>query len=108
MPSSARADGFAAMEDRMRLDRIAAALAAASLLTASPRIGIAAGDRPWAWPPPSSCTLEVRTCLEKLDAWVRFDHRSSDRNRIEDALLEFYATDPKCALLLEAAGWHGH
>jgi hypothetical protein len=33
------------MEDRMRLDRIAAALAAASLLFAAPGIGVAAEDR---------------------------------------------------------------
>jgi hypothetical protein len=42
-------------------------------------------------------------CLEKLEA--RLGVETTDRNRIDEALLELYATDPHCALLLSGADW---
>jgi hypothetical protein len=92
------------MEDLMRLDRIAVALAAATLCAASEHLGAARDDPAWTWSQPPSCTPEVRTCLEKLEARLGFD---TGLNRIDKALLELYATDPQCALLLDGVDWHG-
>lgn len=91
----------------MRLDRIAAALAAALLLAASPGSGASRGDKPWNWPPSPSCTHEARQCLEKMEARLALAHPSDDWNRYENVLLELYSSDPECALLLQGMGWSG-
>jgi hypothetical protein len=92
----------------MRLDRIAAALAATLLLGASPDSGASSGDRPWIWPPPAACTREARMCLEKLDARLALAHGEHDWNRMQTLLLDLYATDPECALALQGMGWAGN
>jgi len=88
----------------MRLERIAAGLAAASLLFTSPGFG----DDTWEAEPrartsPRACTPEAQKCLEKLETRLRFH----GRNRIENALLELQETDPGCALLLQGRGFQG-
>ncbi len=85
----------------MTLDQIAAALAAASLLTAS----TGSGD---AWEGfPRACTPEVQRCLDKLEWRLRLHDSVHDWARIEQALLELHATDPECALLLQGRALHG-
>jgi hypothetical protein len=83
----------------MRLDRIAVAVAMASLCAAWPQTG-AARDAP-ARTASSSCSPEVRACLDKLELRLG----AGDHVRREEALLELYTTDPQCALLLLGADW---
>lgn len=85
----------------MRLDRIAVAVATATLCAAWPPIG-AARDAPTRTAS-SSCSTEVRACLDKLE--LRLGALVGDHVRREDALLELYVTDPQCALLLLGADW---
>jgi hypothetical protein len=88
-------------EDPMRLDRIAVAVAMTTLCAASPQIG-SARDAP-TLTASSSCSPEVRACLDKLD--FRLGALAGDPIRREEALLELYTTDPQCALLLFGADW---
>jgi hypothetical protein len=49
----------------------------------------------------------MQRCLDKLDLRLGFHGRSHDWLEIENALLELHETDPACALLLQARGFHG-
>ena len=91
----------------MTLNQLAAALAAASLLAASPGFGRSWEDNPWARSSARACTPEVQRCLEKLEARLHFHGRIHDWLEIENALLELHQTDPECALLLQGRGFHG-
>ncbi len=90
----------------MRPDRLAAALAAASLFAAAPGFGGTGRDEPWAWAFPPPCTPEAQRCLEKLEARLLL-HGRSDRAQIAGALLEMHITDPQCAALLSSTIWLG-
>jgi hypothetical protein len=90
----------------MRLHHIAAALAAASLLTASPGSGDARAAEAWARVFPPACTPEAQRCLEKLETQLYFHGRAHDAIGIEQALLELEETDPECAFLLRSVGLH--
>ena len=85
----------------MPLDRIAIAVAMTTLCAASPQIG-SARDAP-TLTASSSCSPEVRACLDKLE--LRLGALAGDHIRREEALLELYTTDPQCALLLFGADW---
>jgi hypothetical protein len=91
----------------MTLHALAAALAAASLLAASPALGDTWAAEPWARGFPRTCTPEVQRCLDKLEMRLRFHGRMHDAIGIEQALLELHETDPECALLLRGRGFHG-
>jgi hypothetical protein len=90
----------------MTLNQLAAALAAALLLTTSPGFGGTWATEPWARSVPRACTPEAQKCLEKLEARLYLNGRSHDQIGFEQALLEMQETDPECALLLQNASWH--
>jgi len=91
----------------MTLHHLAAALAAASLLTGLPGFGDTWAAEPWLRTFPKACTPEMQRCLDKLELRLRFHGRIHDWLEIENALLELHETDPECALLLQGRGFHG-
>ncbi len=91
----------------MTLHRLAAALAAASFLAASPAVGDAWAAEPWAGSSPRACTREMQRCLDKLELRLGFHGRIHNWLEIENALLELQETDPECAELLRSTGFHG-
>jgi len=91
----------------MTLDRIAAGLAAASLLFTSPGFGDTWEAEPRARISPRACTPEAQKCLEKLETRLRFHGHIHGWSRIENALLELQDTDPGCALLLQGRAFQG-
>ena len=91
----------------MTLHQLAAALAAASLLAASPAFGDVWAAEAWARSFPRACTPELQKCLEKLEARLILLGRTLDGIGIEQALLELHETDTECALLLQSRGFHG-
>ena len=88
----------------MTLHQLAAALAAALLLTTSPGFGAT-----WEADPSArrACTPELQKCLEKLELRLQLHGRIHDGTRLERALLELQETDPECALMLRDRGLHG-
>ena len=91
----------------MTLHQLAAALAAASLLAASPVSGDTRTVEPWAGSFPRACTPDVQRCLDKLELRLGFHGRIHNWLEIENALLELQETDPTCALLLQGRVFHG-
>lgn len=80
----------------MRLQPIAAALAAAALLILAPAFG---GTEDGGFGTGSSCIPEARKCLEKLEA-LRYSNDSAHALGHQQALLRLLDTDPHCAMVL--------
>jgi hypothetical protein len=82
----------------MRLQPIAAALAAALLLAIPAAFGGA--DDGLGVTFPSSCTPETRKCEEKLAALGYPNYRAHHWPGSEQALLGLLESDPHCAMML--------
>ena len=83
----------------MRLQPIAAALAAAALLILPPAFGGTEDGGFGTGSSQSSCIPEAQKCLEKLEA-LRYSNDSAHALGTQQALLRLLDIDPHCAMLL--------
>ncbi len=91
----------------MRIDGIAAGLAAA-LLATSPGVSGSWERTPLAGALHHSCTSELQRCREKLAQGMEAHGGGvHDWSQIESALLRLRETDPECSLLLQGTGLQG-
>ena len=86
----------------MRLVSIAAALAAASIVTVPPTFGRSQDELLGTFILSPSCTPEAHRCLEKLRSLLA-PGDGPPYARIEKALLELSETNPECAALLRTS-----